>query len=166
MPFAGAVADAADEAEARLPGVIVERKGGVSVTLHWRTAPDRGQEVLHVAGDLARRFGLAEWHSRSAVELRPPVAIDKGTVIDDLIDGFGVAAFAGDDTGDLAVASRLPGAAARPMVASPVTRCASAWSRPRCPAALPAAVDVLVAGPTGLVEPARRGRPTWTRSAG
>src|SRR6266545_3643336 len=71
-----AVAAAADEADARLPGVIVERKSGVSVTLHWRTRPERAEQVIAVAADLARRYGLAELPTRSAIELRPPVAID------------------------------------------------------------------------------------------
>jgi trehalose 6-phosphate phosphatase len=149
LPFAGAVADAADEAEARLPGVIVERKGGVSVTLHWRIAPDREQEVLALAADLARRQGLAEWHSRFAVELRPPVAIDKGTVIDDLITGFGVAAFAGDDTGDLAAFAALGRAAGDGRLTRAVR---IGVESAEMPDALPGAVDVLVAGPAGLLE--------------
>src|SRR5512147_1133233 len=39
LEYAGAVATAADEADAKLPGVHVERKAGLSVTLHWRTTP-------------------------------------------------------------------------------------------------------------------------------
>jgi trehalose 6-phosphate phosphatase len=148
LPFADAVAEASDEADARLPGVIVERKGGVSVTLHWRTAPDREREVLAVASELARRNGLAEWHSRFAVELRPPVAIDKGTVIDDLIQGFGIAAYAGDDTGDLAAFAALERAAADGRL----TRALRIGVESReMPDALPGAVDVLVDGPAGLI---------------
>ena len=51
-----AVAAAADEADARLPGVLVERKAGVSVTLHWRTAPERADEVHAVAADARARL--------------------------------------------------------------------------------------------------------------
>jgi trehalose 6-phosphate phosphatase len=149
LPFAAAVASASDEADARLPGVIVERKGGVSVTLHWRTAPDRAQEVLGVAAELARRHGLAEWHSRFAVELRPPVAIDKGTVMDDLIEGYGIAAYAGDDTGDLAAFAALERAAADGRLTRAVR---IGVESPEMPDALPGAVDVLVDGPAGLIE--------------
>ena len=50
-----------------------------------------------------------------AVELRPPVAIDKGDAVRALVEGFDVGAFAGDDTGDLpafaALAARSPTAA-------------------------------------------------------
>jgi len=148
VPFADAVANAADEADARVPGVIVERKGGVSVTLHWRTTPDRAQEVLDLAAELSRRYGLAEWHSRFAVELRPPIAIDKGTVVDDLIDGFGVAAFAGDDTGDLAAFAALERAATDGRLTNAVR---IGVESPEMPDTLPGAVDVLVDGPGGLV---------------
>ena len=57
--YGAAVASAADEADARLPGIVVERKAGVSVTLHWRMAPRREDHVVDVAADLALRYGLA-----------------------------------------------------------------------------------------------------------
>ncbi len=37
-----------------------------------------------------------------AAELRPPVPMDKGTVVEELCAGRDAAAFAGDDAGDLA----------------------------------------------------------------
>lgn len=147
LAFEGAVAAAADEADSLLPGVIVERKSGVSVTLHWRTAPDRAQEVLDVAAELARRNGLAEWHSRFAVELRPPVEIDKGTAVDALIEGFTVAAFAGDDTGDLAAFGALSRAATDARLGRAVR---IGVQSEEMPDTLPAAVDLLVDGPTAL----------------
>jgi trehalose 6-phosphate phosphatase len=148
LAFEASVAAAAAEADRLLPGVIIERKSGVSVTLHWRIAPEREHEVLAVASDLAGRYGLAEWHSRFAVELRPPLAIDKGTAIDDLIDGFSVAAYAGDDTGDLAAFAALERAAADGRLHRAVR---IGVESPEMPETLPAAVDVLVDGPTGLV---------------
>jgi len=149
VPFLDAVAHASDEAEARLPGVIVERKAGVSVTLHWRVAPDREQEVLGVAAELARRYGLSELRTRYAIELRPPVAIDKGTAIDAFIIGFSVASYAGDDTGDLAAFDAL----ARAQVDGRIARAIRIGVRsPEMPAALPAAVDCLVDGPAGLAD--------------
>jgi trehalose 6-phosphate phosphatase len=148
LPYGATVATASDEAERALPGVIVERKSGVSVTLHWRTTPEREHEVLAVAADLARRHGLDEWHSRFAVELRPPVAIDKGTAVDALIEGFAVGAFAGDDTGDLAAFAALERAAADHRLRGAAR---IGVRSPEMPEALPAAVDVLVDGPRGLV---------------
>jgi trehalose 6-phosphate phosphatase len=149
VPYAHAVAAAADEADARLAGVIVERKSGVSVTLHWRTTPGRADEVTAVAADLARRHGLAELPTRFAVELRPPVAIDKGTAIDLLIEGYAVGAFAGDDTGDIAGFNALARAAADGRITRAVR---IGVESAEMPATLPAAVDGIVAGPAGLTE--------------
>jgi trehalose 6-phosphate phosphatase len=149
LPFVDAVAAAADEADERLAGTIVERKAGVSVTLHWRTAPDRADEVVAVAAELAARHGLAQLPTRFAVELRPPVEIDKGTAVDALIAGFRVAAFAGDDTGDLAAFATLGRAVADGRLAR---ACRIGVHSPEMPEALPGAVDYLVDGPSGLVE--------------
>ena len=149
VPFGEAVAAAADEADARLPGVIVERKSGVSVTLHWRTVPDRADEVVAVAADLARRYGLAALPTRFAIELRPPVSIDKGTAIDALVEGYAVGAFAGDDSGDLPGFAALGQAAADGRIARAVR---IGVRSTEMPAELPGAVDGLVDGPSGLAE--------------
>lgn len=161
VSYAEAVAAAADEADVRLPGVIVERKSGLSVTLHWRTAPDQADEVVAVAAELARRYGLAELPTRSAIELRPPVAIDKGTAIDVLVEGYAVGAYAGDDTGDLPAFAALGRAAADGRIDRAVR---IGVKSNEMPPALPAAVDGLVDGPAGLadllVAVARRVQPT------
>ena len=149
VPFVDAVAQAADEADARLPGIIVERKAGVSVTLHWRVAPEQEQEVLGVAADLAARYGLSELRTRLAIELRPPVAIDKGTAIDVFVAAFSVASYAGDDTGDLAAFAAL----ARGQADGRLARAVRIGVRsPEMPPALPDSVDCLVDGPDGLVD--------------
>ena len=84
-PFVDAVAQAADEAEAALPGLRVERKGEVAVTVHWRDQPERGAEAASWAAEAAPRLGLeAPMRGRMAVELRPPVPVDKGTTVADL----------------------------------------------------------------------------------
>jgi trehalose 6-phosphate phosphatase len=149
LPFVDAVAAAADEADERLAGTIIERKAGVSVTFHWRTAPERAGEVVAVAGELAARHGLAQLPTRYAIELRPPISIDKGTVTDALIAGYSVAAFAGDDTGDLAAFAALGSALAEGRIAR---ACRIGVRSSEMPEALPGAVDCLVDGPTGLLE--------------
>jgi trehalose 6-phosphate phosphatase len=149
VPFEAAVAAAADEADVRLPGMVVERKAGVSVTLHWRMHPNRADDVLAIAADLAGRHGLAQWRTGFAVELRPPVAIDKGTAVDALIDGFAIAAFVGDDIGDVPAFDAL----ARAVGAGRLQRAVRIGVRSvEMPATLPAAVDCLVDGPIGVVE--------------
>src|SRR5207245_1022485 len=57
-PWVDAVARAADEAEAALPGLFVERKGTVAVTIHWRREPERGADALAWAEGVARQLGL------------------------------------------------------------------------------------------------------------
>jgi trehalose 6-phosphate phosphatase len=101
-PWVDAVARAADEAAAGLPGLLIERKGTVAVTVHWRSDPERGPEAIAWAEEIASRLGLqAPVRGRMAVELRPPVPVDKGTTVAALARGASVAAFAGDDAGDL-----------------------------------------------------------------
>jgi trehalose 6-phosphate phosphatase len=147
VPYMDAVAAAADDAEALLAGVIVERKSGVSVTLHWRVDSARADAVLAVAADLAHRHGLAQLRSRFAVELRPPVAIDKGTAVDALLPGYSVGAFAGDDTGDLPAFTALQRAAADGRLARALR---IGVRSVEMPPDLPDAVDGLVDGPAGL----------------
>jgi trehalose 6-phosphate phosphatase len=103
IPFERAVAAAAAEAERRWPRLTVERKGRVAMTVHWRTARDAAPTPGALA-ELAERHGLARVPGRMACELLPPLPIDKGTAVDDLLaeGGLTAVAFAGDDVGDLA----------------------------------------------------------------
>jgi trehalose 6-phosphate phosphatase len=105
---AEAVAAAADDAARRFPGCTVERKGRLAVTLHWRTAPGSAPSTASLAA-WATDHGLARFPGRRACELRPPLAVDKGTAVADLLAATGVttAAFAGDDHGDLAAFAAL-----------------------------------------------------------
>ncbi len=100
-PFAAAVAAVATAAEAELPGVFVERKGTVAVTLHWRMQPGVGTATAEWAARQAEAHGLTRYPTRMAVELRPPVPVDKGRGVERLVAGMGHALFAGDDHGDL-----------------------------------------------------------------
>ena len=146
-PFLDAVARAADEAEAALPGLRVERKGRVAVTIHWREHPELGDAARAWATEAAPRLGLeAPLRGRMAVELRPPVPVDKGTTVAELADGMEVAAFAGDDAGDVpafdALRALVDAGALLHAVSIGVT---SDESPPEVHAA-----DVLVDGPAGL----------------
>jgi trehalose 6-phosphate phosphatase len=146
-PHLDAVARAADDAEAALPGLRVERKGGVAVTVHWRDQPERGDEVTRWAMATAPRLGLeAPMRGRMAVELRPPVPVDKGTTVAELARGCSAAAFAGDDVGDLPAFAALRGLVADGVLAHAVSiGVTSDESPPEVRAA-----DVVVDGPGGL----------------
>ncbi len=149
LPFVTAVARAADDAEAALPGLRVERKGEVAVTVHWRDQPDRGAEATRWAAEAAPRLGLeAPLRGRMAVELRPPVPVDKGTTVADLARGSTAAAFAGDDAGDLPAFAALHELVVTGVLAHGVS---IGVRSDESPAEVHAA-DVVVDGPVGLAE--------------
>ncbi len=93
------------EAVAEAPeGVYVEPKG-LTVTIHWRRAPDARPWVTAFAARQEQVRGLHAHPGRMELELRPPLDVDKGTVLRLLAGGPGatwdaVAVF-GDDIGDL-----------------------------------------------------------------
>jgi len=148
-PYIANVDAALTELRARLPEDLIEPKSGVSVTVHWRPAPELADEILAAAAEVAPRHGLAQLRTRMAVELRPPIAIDKGTAVRALVAGYSCAAFAGDDTGDLPAFVALDDARrAGDLVDAVRIGVTSAEAPPE----LAAAVDVMVDGPPGLVE--------------
>jgi trehalose 6-phosphate phosphatase len=146
-PFLPVVEEVAGAAERELPGLRVERKAGVAVVLHWREQPERGPEAEAWAGDAARRSGLAVHPAKMAVELRPPVPMDKGRAVAEVCGGAGAALFAGDDAGDLAAFDALDRLEADGSLAAAVR---VAVRSEEAPADLVARADVVVDGPTGL----------------
>jgi trehalose 6-phosphate phosphatase len=145
------VAEAAEAAESSAPpGVMVERKG-LTVTLHYRAAPDRKAWVDREADRLAASTGLQAHGGKMSVELRPPVSIDKGTVVRDLGTGLSAVFFAGDDRGDLpafAALARLRAAGAETL--------GVAAGGPETPPDVAEAADLVVDGPAGVIEVLRR----------
>jgi trehalose 6-phosphate phosphatase len=81
-----------------------------------------------------------------AMEVRPPVDVDKGTVTEELVQGLRVAAFAGDDAGDLPAFAALDRCVADGRLAARVR------VGVRSPEAPPAVLDaeLVVDGPAGL----------------
>jgi trehalose 6-phosphate phosphatase len=149
VPYLDAVAAATAELASRLPSEVVEPKSGVSVTLHWRPVPERAAEVRALADEVAQRLGLSQLHTRMAVELRPPVAIDKGDITRELAAGFEIGAFAGDDTGDLPAFAALTRAVDEGALRRAVR---IGVNSTEAPPELAAAVDLLIDGPLALVE--------------
>jgi trehalose 6-phosphate phosphatase len=147
-PYLGAVAAAADELERELPDLLVERKAGVAVTVHWRTAPDRERAAIEAVDRIARQHGLAVYVTKMARELRPPVQADKGTAVEVLVDGSIGACFAGDDRGDLDAFAALARLSATGRLEHAVR---IAVGSAEAPAELLAQADLAVEGPTGLV---------------
>ncbi len=147
-PYLPAVAQAADEIEREMPGLLVERKAGLAVTVHWRTAPEREGDAVAVVERIAQRHGLVVLPTRMARELRPPVPADKGTAVETLLDGVTRACFAGDDYGDIPAFEALERLAARGRLDHVVRIVVR--STETAPDLL-AHADVVVDGPPGLV---------------
>lgn len=145
--FREAVGAAADEAEAEMPELVVESKGGIAVNLHWRRAPERAVDGEALGRRLAERHGLTAWPMRMGVELRPPVPVDKGTVVEEMAAGGYAAFFAGDDHGDLAGFAALDRLVAAGRLVHAVR---VAVRSEEAPAALLEAADYQVDGPPGL----------------
>lgn len=88
------------DARRQLPaGVYVEDKR-LSVSLHYREHAEHEAEVRRWADAAASERGLSEQQGRMVTELKPPVRIDKGTVlaaeVADLRSGW----YFGDDLSD------------------------------------------------------------------
>lgn len=133
------------------PGVGVERKG-LSVTLHIRTAVDEEDWARTWADQAAAASGLVVHEGRMSFELRPPVALDKGTAVRSLVEGMEVACFLGDDVGDLPAFDALAehAAATGAVVARIGVRSNEA------PSELLDASDFVVEGPEGSLALLRR----------
>ena len=155
-PWLAVVTDVAERLRADAPaGVLVEAKGA-AVTVHWRRAPDAEGWVSRRITDEADRSGLVPHLGRSSVELRPPIGIDKGTVVYDLAAGSRAACFLGDDLGDLpayAALNRLADENGVDVVSVAVR------DRDTAPEVM-AAADLVVDGPDGA-----RALLAWLESA-
>jgi trehalose 6-phosphate phosphatase len=147
-PYLDAVAAAADEIERELPDLLVERKAGVAVTVHWRTAPEREADAAQVVDRIARRHGLTVYPTKMARELRPPVPADKGTAVETLLERATRACFAGDDRGDLDAFAALARLNAEGRLEHAVR---IAVGSAEAPPELLAQADLVVDGPSGLV---------------
>lgn len=94
------VADAVTRLEGGLPaGVLVEPKG-LSVTVHTRMRPDLAAAAADVVHEVGAALDLDVRPAKSSLELHPPVAVDKGTVVRELSAGADAVLYAGDDVGD------------------------------------------------------------------
>jgi trehalose 6-phosphate phosphatase len=149
------VQQAAERAEAEGPsGLRVERKG-LTVTLHWRTNPSQQSWAEEFLQEMAQELGLQVHPARRSGELRPPLAVDKGTVVAELVEGFSAACFLGDDLGDLPAFAALDDLEKRGATVVKV-----AVVSEEAPSGLLAQADVSVPGPEAALAVLRYlGRP-------
>src|SRR5918998_2973651 len=97
--------ESAARAAADVPWLLVENKG-VTGTIHYRLAPDQiaAAALLEpLARAAANRHGLRLTSGRMIFEVRPELAVNKGTAIRDLAQDLGLRGivFFGDDVTDV-----------------------------------------------------------------
>ncbi len=127
----------------RTPGAFVEAKG-LAVTVHWRAAPDAASWATAATAAESEATGLRSHPGRMSLELRPPLAIDKGSVVRRLLDGCTAGCYLGDDLGDLPAFAALAQAAAEDGAATVAVAVADDESPPE----VLEAADVVLRGPT------------------
>ena len=122
-----------------------ERKP-LSVSFHFRRSDDEAaaRAYLERVAEAAERQGLVPRWGRKVLEVRPPVAADKGTAVAALVARAGVdrALYAGDDTTDVDAFGGLDGLAVAVRVAV---------DSGEAPPALLAAADLVVEGTEGVL---------------
>lgn len=126
-------------------GELVEDKG-LSVTLHFRPAPEREGQARAWAAAENDRTGLAVRPAKASVELHPPVDADKGTVVEHIAGDFQAVCFLGDDVGDLPAFDALDRLAERGVSTVRV-----GVRTPEAPPELLRRADVVVHGPQGAL---------------
>ncbi len=97
-------AEGQDSRDLRLLRVRIEDKGPIAA-FHWRGAPDEdaARTALEGLAQQAEASGFSTHWGRKVLEVRPPVPIDKGRAVRDLVtrSGARAALYAGDDATDL-----------------------------------------------------------------
>jgi trehalose 6-phosphate phosphatase len=120
---------------------------GVSVSFHYRDAEDEqaARAELEAVAARAEALGLKARFGRKVLELLPPVDAHKGTAVLRMLElaGLSRALYAGDDTTDLDGFAALDGLEVAVRVAV---------DSPEAPPELAARADIVVDGPSGLVE--------------
>jgi len=118
---------------------------------HWRGAPDEhaAEQAVREIAERAQDEGLAIHWGRKVLEVRPPVAIDKGRGVRRLLDGRDLAAglYVGDDRTDLDAFEGLRELVEEGRLGAAV--CVGVRSD-ETPPKLEEQADVLVDGPLGV----------------
>jgi trehalose 6-phosphate phosphatase len=131
--------------------VRVEDKGPI-VAFHWRGAPDEeaAEAAVKALAAAAEQAGLAVHWGRKVLEVRPPVALDKGRGIHWLLRDadLDAALYVGDDRTDIDAFRGLRELVEGGRLGSAM--CVGVRSEEETPAELEAAADVLVDGTRGV----------------
>lgn len=105
--FRSAIKEAYEEIFAILsPGMLLEDKN-ITLSLHYRMVENPDKVRIHlfpVIKKIGEKYDLLTSEGRMVIELRPPIQINKGTAINEVIRDFSLHAtfFLGDDITDVA----------------------------------------------------------------
>ncbi|GAA2514879.1 trehalose-phosphatase [Pilimelia columellifera] len=141
------IADVAARAAEMMPPAQVEAKG-LSVALHYRTTPGLADRITSWGRGRANELGLRCQPGRMVMELKPPIAYDKGDVVRAALGDASAAWFCGDDVADLRAFQALDErSAADPSFAA----LRVAVANPETGAELTDAADLTVSSPPALI---------------
>jgi trehalose 6-phosphate phosphatase len=130
---------------------VREEDKQVIAALHWRGAPDEAaaEAAVMAVGAEAQAAGFWTHRGRKVLEIRPPVALDKGRGITRLLAGqdLDAALYVGDDLTDLDAFAALR--TLRDDGALTTALCVGVASD-ETPPALAESADLLVDGPAGV----------------
>jgi trehalose 6-phosphate phosphatase len=101
LPFVDIMAELAERARAELPGGTLVEYKRLSVSLHYRTAPELQPVIERWGRARAAELGLRAQPGRMVFELKPPGSRDKGSVLLEETVGLTCAWYFGDDVADL-----------------------------------------------------------------
>ncbi len=146
-----ALLDLAERELATLPGIIIERKR-IGGTIHYRLCFDSDQArraILDLLEEPARRANMRLDEGKRAIEVRTPLAINKGQALLRFMLRFGLRGmlFAGDDHTDLAAVLEIERLRQHGMDALAIT-----VQHNDTPPELLAHADITVHGVEGMVE--------------
>lgn len=118
---------------------------------HWRGAPDEAaaEAAVRTLAERAEADGFVTHWGRKVLEVRPPVEVNKGRGVRQLLEGarMATALYVGDDVTDVDAFDALRALVAEGQITSAV--CVGVRSE-ETPEALASSADVLVDGPPGV----------------
>lgn len=140
------------ERSVRVPGLAIEDKR-LSLAIHVRSVADPRKteaDLLAALEPLAERHALRITRGRMVVEVRPPVDVNKGTALRDIVTRHELDAvvFIGDDTTDVDAMKSLR----QLRSAGPLSGLSIGVLGPETPAAVRDESDLAVEGVDGVVD--------------
>ena len=141
-----------DTADLRRLRIRIEDKGAI-VAFHWRGAPDEeaARARLQRIAEEAEGARLHTHWGRKVLEVRPPVPVDKGQAVRELVlrSGARAALFGGDDATDLDAFDALDALAVEGALDAAIR---VGVRSDEGPAAIVDRADVVVEGPAGFAD--------------